>query len=408
MKRTLGWLGAFLAASVSAAGLRLEDFERMAVERNPAVARAEAQTAAAEGRRRQAGAYPNPVVGLNADEVSGGPTIRYGEWGGFASQQIVTAGKRGLDRGIAGQDLASARAMSKAERQRVVNAARMLFYQGLADRRLLEVRTELAAIARNTVKISRELANVGQADQPDVLAAEVEEQRAEMGLQMARNAQVRTWRQVSALVDRTLAPQALDGDFDTLPKLDIEATLQALEKESPDLEQASASLARAELAVKRAEVARIPDLEVRSGLRYNRELLDLNRRPVGLETFLDVGVRIPIFDRNRGNIAAAKADREAARLESRRVALSLQSRLAGAYRDYADAMQSAERYRTEMIPRAEQAYQTYLGNFRAMAAAYPQALSAQRTLFMLREQQVESLAAAWRGVVELEGLLLGH
>ena len=164
MKRSLGWPGVFLAASVSAAGLRLEDFERMAVEGNPAVARAEAQTAAAEGRRRQAGAYPNPVVGLNADEVSSGPTIRYGEWGGFASQQIVTAGKRGLDRGIAGQDLASAKAMSKAERQRVVNAARMLFYQGLADRRLLEVRTELAAIARNTVKISRELANVGQAE----------------------------------------------------------------------------------------------------------------------------------------------------------------------------------------------------------------------------------------------------
>lgn len=388
--------------------LRLDELERMAVERNPAVARAEAQVTASEGRKRQAGAYPNPVVGLNADEVNGGPTIRYGEWGGFASQQIVTAGKRTLDRGIAGQDVASAKAMSKAERQRVVNAARMLFYQALADQRLLDVRTELASIARNTVKISRELANVGQADQPDMLAAEIEEQRAELGLQMARNAQVRTWRQVSALVDRTMAPQPLEGDLDALPKIDIDKTLDTIEKESPDLEQASVSVARAELAIKRAEVARIPDIEVRSGLRYNRELLEINRRPVGLETFLDVGVRIPLFDRNRGNIAAAKADREAARLESRRVALSLHSRLAAAYRDYTDSMQAAERYRAEMIPRAEKAYQTYLGNFRAMSAAYPQALNAQRTLFMLREQQVESLAAAWRSVVELEGLLLGH
>jgi len=388
--------------------LRIDELERMAVERNPAVARAEAQISASEGRKRQAGAYPNPVVGLNADEVNGGETIRYGEWGGFASQQIVTAGKRGLDRDIAGQDLASAKAMSKAERQRVVNAARMLFYQALADQRLLDVRTELASIARNTSKISRELANVGQADQPDMLAAEVEEQRAELGLQMARNAQVRTWRQISALVDRTMTPQPLEGDLDALPKIDIGKTLDTIEKQSPDIEQASLSVARAELAIKRAEVARIPDIEVRSGLRYNRELLEINRRPVGLETFLDVGVRIPIFDRNGGKIAAAKADREAARLESRRVALSLQSRLAATYRDYTDSMQAAERYRAEMIPRAEKAYQTYLGNFRAMSAAYPQALNAQRTLFMLREQQVESLAAAWRSVVELEGLLLGH
>ena len=397
-----------LCPAAYGAGLRLEEFERLAVERNPAVARAEAQVAASEGRKRQAGAYPNPVVGLNSDEVSGGPTIRYGEWGGFASQQIVTAGKRGLDRGIAGQDVASAKAMSRAERQRVVNAARMLFYQALADRRLLEVRTELAAIARNTSKISRELANVGQADLPDTLAAEVEEQRAELGLQMAGNAQERTWRQISALVDRTLAPQPLEGDLDALPKIDIDATLQALERQSPDIEQAAVSVARAELAIKRAEVARIPDIEVRSGLRYNRELLETNRRPVGLETFLDVGVRIPIFDRNRGNIAAAKADREAAQLESRRVTLSLRSRLAAAYRDYTDALQAAERYRTEMIPRADKAYQTYLENFHAMAVAYPKALNAQRTLFMLREQQVESLAAAWRSVVELEGLLLGH
>ena len=397
-----------LVSSAFAAGLRVEELERMAVERNPAVRRAEAQVLAAQGRQRQAGAYPNPVVGLNADEVNGGPTIRYGEWGGFASQQIVTGGKRGLDRGIAGQDLAATKAMSNAERQRIVNAARALFYHALADQRLLDVRGELASIARSTGKISRELANVGQADQPDMLAAEIEEQRAELGLQMVGNARARTWREISALVDRTLAPQPLEGDLDAVPKVDLDAILRVLEKHSPDLEQASALVARSELAVKRAEAARIPDIEVRSGLRYNRELLEINRRPVGLETFLDVGVRIPLFDRNRGNIAAAKAEREAARLEPRRVALLLHARLAAAYQDYVDSTQAVDRYRTEMIPRAETAYQTYLRNFRAMSAAYPNALNAQRTLFMLREQEVESLAAAWRSVVELEGLLLGH
>ncbi len=407
MNRIL-WPSLVLSATALAAGLTRDELERLAVERNPAVARAQAMITAAEGRQRQAGAYPNPVVGLNADEVNGGPTIRYGEWGGFASQQIVTGGKRGLDRGIAGQEVAATKAMSKAERQRIVNAARMLFYQALADQRLLDVRTELASIARNTAKITRELANVGQADQPNVLAAEVEEQRAELGLQMARNAQARSWREISALVDRTLAPQSLDGDLDAVPKMDRDVILAALDQRSPDLEQASALVARAELAVKRAEATLIPDIEIRSGLRYNRELLEINRRPVGLETFLDVGVRIPIFDRNRGNIAAAKADRESAQLETRRVALSLRARLAAVYRDYADSTQAAERYRVEMIPRAETAYQTYLGNFRAMSAAYPNALNAQRTLFMLREQQVEALAAAWRSAVELEGLLLGR
>lgn len=389
-----------------AAGLRVEDVERMALARNPAVARVEAMVRAAEGRRLQAGAYPNPVIGLNADEVNSGPTIRYGEWGGFASQQIVTAGKRGLDRKIAGQDLAAAQAEARRERQRVLNMVRGLFYQALAEQRLVEVRTELAAIAANTVRIAGELANVGQADKPDQLAAEIEAQRVDMQLQMARNAQARTWRQLSAAVDQTLMPQPLDANLEAIPKLEVEQSLARVERESPEVSQAAAGVERAELAVRRAEVARIPDVEVRSGLRYNRELLELNRRPVGLETFLDVGVRIPLFDRNRGNIAAAKAEREGAKLEAQRVRLSLRSRLAAAFREYADATLAAERYSKEMIPRATEAYQLYLKNFRAMSAAYPNALNTQRRLFELREEYVMALAAAWRAAVEVEGLLI--
>ena len=394
------------AACACGAGLRLEDLEKMALERNPAVARAGAMVRAAEGRRLQAGAYPNPVVGLNADEVNSGPTIRYGEWGGFASQQIVTGGKRGLDRAIAGKDLTAAKAEAFGERQRVLNTVRGLFYQAAAEQRLIEVRTELAAIAANTVRIAGELANVGQADKPDQLAAEIEAQRVGMQLQMARHAQARTWRQLSAAVDQTLAPQPLEVDLDAIPKLEADPALARLERESPELARAAAGVDRSELAVRRAEVARIPDIEVRSGLRYNRELLEINRRPVGLETFLDVGVRIPLFDRNRGNIAAARAEREGARLEAERVRLSLRSRLAAAFREYTDATLAADRYAKEMIPRAADAYQMYLRNFRAMSAAYPHALNAQRRLFELREEHVMALASAWRAAVEIEGLLI--
>jgi cobalt-zinc-cadmium efflux system outer membrane protein len=214
--------------------LRIDELERMAVERNPAVARAEAQISASEGRKRQAGAYPNPVVGLNADEVNGGETIRYGEWGGFASQQIVTAGKRGLDRNIAGRDVASGEGDIEGETT-ASSTPRACCSRALADQRLHAHRTRV--YRSEHLEDLRELANVGRADQPNVLAA-VEEQRAELGLQMARNAQVRTWRQISALVDRTMTPQPLEGDLDALPKIDIGKTLDTIEKQSPDIEQA--------------------------------------------------------------------------------------------------------------------------------------------------------------------------
>ena len=58
------------------------------------------------------------------------------------------------------------------------------------------------------------------------------------------------------------------------------------------------------------------------------------------------------------------------------------------------------------IPRAQRAYDLYLTRFRQMAASYPQALIAQRTLFQARADYVNALVDVWRNAVQLQGLLL--
>ena len=50
--------------------LRLQDLERMALENNPTIAQAEAAIRAAEGRKIQAGLYPNPIFGYIGEELS--------------------------------------------------------------------------------------------------------------------------------------------------------------------------------------------------------------------------------------------------------------------------------------------------------------------------------------------------
>ena len=59
-----------------------------------------------------------------------------------------------------------------------------------------------------------------------------------------------------------------------------------------------------------------------------------------------------------------------------RVKLSLRLRMARAYKQYQDSLTRVEKYRTQMIPRAQKAYDLYLTSFRQMAAAYPQVLIA--------------------------------
>jgi outer membrane protein, heavy metal efflux system len=380
-------------------GWRVEDLEKMALEGNPSIRQADAMARAAAGRERQAGLYPNPVLGIDADEIATGPVMRGGEWGGFFEQRIVTAGKLGLSRGVAGKEREAVEQLARAQRQRIRNAARNLFYQALGDQRRIEVRTELARLAFETAKISGELANIGQADQPDQLSAEIEARRAELSVTMAVNARERTWRQIAALVNRPSLPaQELIGELEKPPAIDVAKVLERIYAESPELRRTEIAVSKSELSFRRAKRETLPDILMRGGVRYNRELLEMGR-PVGKEGFFDIGVEIPLFNRNQGNVAAARAEAESAKLDVERARLSVRARLAEANREYLDAMAMAEKY------------EMYRENFRRMAVAYPRALMARQSLAQLRDEYVSALVAAWQRAVEMEGLLLdgyGH
>jgi len=281
-----------------------------------------------------------------------------------------------------------------------------LYYRALGEQQIVAARQDMAEVASRTAKTRRELANLGQADRPDVLAADIEAQRAELGVTMARNALDRTWREIAAVVGRSdLAASRLDGDFEAVPKVDAEAALAAINAGNPELLAADANRAGADLQLRRARVENIPDIMVRGGVRYNRELIAPGEA-IGTEGFFDIGVQIPLFNRNQGAIAAAGAEAERARLQGRRERLALTRRFAGIYKEYRDAVDAAARYRDSMIPAAREAYEMYVGNFANMAAPYPQVLTAQRNLFQLQEDYVTALIAAWRSAVAIEGLLV--
>ncbi|HEV2764317.1 MAG TPA: TolC family protein, partial [Pyrinomonadaceae bacterium] len=168
--------------------------------------------------------------------------------------------------------------------------------------------------------------------------------------------------------------------------------------------RAGVERARAELSRQRAE--RVPDLFVSGGVGYNNELLERDGRKTGAEGRIEVGVNVPIFNRNRGGIAAAEAELAVAERELERLQLSLRARMASSFRSYRHARIMVEKYRTQVVPRARQAYEMYLGNFRQMAAAYPQVLIAQRTLFQVEVEYARALVELRRTATGLRGFLL--
>jgi cobalt-zinc-cadmium efflux system outer membrane protein len=85
------------------------------------------------------------------------------------------------------------------------------------------------------------------------------------------------------------------------------------------------------------------------------------------------------------------------------VKLQLQRYLASIFQDYTAARVIVQQYKTEMLPRAEQAYRLYQTNYQRMAGPYPQVLISQRTLFQLEVDYVQALENAWQSALAIRG-----
>lgn len=385
----------------------------MAVQRNPTLAQAEAAIQAAEGRRRQAGLFPNPVAGYFLEEFAFRAPGETAEQGAFIEQTIPLGGKLSKARRVFAREKDQAVILAEAQRLRLTNSIRIFYYETLGAQRLVELRDDLSQLAREATEITKELYNVGQADRPDQLAIEIESERAEIDFLRAHNDWLRSWRTLAAMVGHpNLEPARLAGSpEDDLSTLNETQLLETALTQSPDIRVAQAGVERARAVLSRARAERIPDLFLRGGLGYNYERFEPVTPSVagqrkGLEGRLEVGITVPIFNRNQGGIAAAEAELAIAQRELDRLQLVMRSGFAASFREYRNAQQMAERYRTHVIPRAREAYRTYLTNSRQMAAAYPQVLIAQRTLFQVEVEYARALIQLRESVVGLRGFLL--
>jgi cobalt-zinc-cadmium efflux system outer membrane protein len=384
----------------------LEQLEQMAIEHNPTLKQAEAELRAAEARKRQAGLYPNPTVGYQGEQIRGG-SFGGGEQGAFVQQDIVLGGKLGAAKNVFEQERKQSEVEREEQRLRVTNGVTLAYYQSLTAQETVALRTRLLKVAQDAVQTSKQLFNVGQSDQPDVLQAEVEAEQAELALVAAQQNQQQRWKTLAAVVGNPNLPfSPLAGNLEDVPELDPQQWLYALLTDSPAVRISQLGIARAEAELTRARKEPVPDLQLRGGLEQNNELLETTGHPVGLQAFAEVGVRIPLFNRNQGNVQAAKASIERARLEVQRVQLLLRERFAASVQNYLTAKAAVDRYRNQMIPRAEKAYSLYLQKYNSMAAAYPQVLIAQRTLFQLRTDYINALETLWTNTVVLKGFML--
>jgi cobalt-zinc-cadmium efflux system outer membrane protein len=387
---------------------RLDTLEAEALQRNPTLVQADANVRSSVGRKQQAGVWPNPTAGYFGDEISGGAGVNGGKHGGFIEQTIVLGRKLYLAQQITGSDVKMVTLAREEQRYRVQNAVRVAYFQTLAAQAMLSLEQARAELAAKMLETARRLQNTGSRDASEVMMAEIEAERAKLAVDV-QQAQLRgQWENLRATVgDPSLPVGTLAGQLDAdLPHLDPQQAVNLLLSESPAMQMAKESAARAQSSVELARRRAVPDLQLRAGLERNFETNDLTGKPFGLQGVAEARVELPLFNRNQGNVAAARAEFESSQAESQRVELELRRQAAVVVEEYESARATVEQYRVNILPRTRSLYEMQQKAWGRMALSYPQVLLAQQSLFSAQAEYIHALVSLRTNAVALSGFLL--
>lgn len=384
----------------SSSALTLVDLEGMALTNNPTLVQATAQVEAARGAAYQAGLYPNPVVGYTGEQIGVNGTAGETQ-GGFIAQEFVTGGKLRLSRAKWQQRAEIANTNLHAQQQRVLNDVRSQFYRTLAAQHLVAIRQEILANGEDNLQTHREMLNLGQTNRVGILKAEIDLQRDRLNLTQAENEFQHAWRSLVALIGvPELCPTPLAGTLEpTEEPLDWESALSNVLSTSPELRAAWQKIRHDEITVDRERAEPIPNLLADVTVGRNFEALDTT-------TTVNLGLPLPIFDRNQGTIRQAQSDLSRSHAEAHRMELALTTRLAGQFRDYQTAWQHVQAYQSEMLPKAKKAYDLLHESYRARRAPWPDVLMAQRMHLDLQTQYISNLLMYRESDVSIRGMLL--
>ncbi len=387
--------------------MTLADFIVLSEKSNPTLRQARSNAERSRQQGRQVGLPPDPILGYSGDHIRGG-SYHGGEEGVFFSQEIVLGRKLALRREIFRAEGRSNDLGVEIQRARVRNDVTKGFFDALAAQASVVIQDRLLKVALDAATNSHELMRIGQADASDVLQAETAAEQAKIDFVDAQRLFLSAFNQLATDAGQTtLNPHPVRGSLVDPPQIDAHATLESAVQESPAVRQAEAQVRVEEARAKSAKRETIPDLYLKGGEWYAGE--ELSAAPgsrTGWMSFAEAGVNVPLWNRNQGNALASKLLVDRAHDEVRRTELWTRERGQYFVQQYDRSQFTAERYRTEMLPRVRRAYQLEVMKYDQMAETYPKVLAMERTLFVLQLGYIRALHDQWSSATELQNFTL--
>lgn len=382
--------------------LSLSDVLALVKERNSLLEAARWQIRAAEGRAEQAGLFLNPELDVEVENFAGTGVAK--GFGGAETtvalgQIIELGGKRGGRRDVARYQSEASRLDAEQQRLNVLAQATRLFVAGLASQERARLEDEAASLARETEAAVRRRVEAGRSPPAEALRAKVARARADVRLGRAKREVFVAYSELGSLWQgESSGIESLVGTLADLPESPGEESLAQIVARSPRVAARECEVSAAEAALGLAGVQAVPDPTLSVGYRRMNDSND-HAMVAGLS------LPLPVFDRNQGGAAAARAALEQASAEltgeRTRVLAEAKATVArlDAARDEALALQK------DILPTAEQALRETERGYQRGLFSLLDVLSAQQSLFELRRDFLETAAHAHELRADLDVLL---
>lgn len=355
-----------------------------------------------EAGELQASLLPNPEIGVEVEEVGG-----TGENSGFQaagttlqlSQLIELGNKRSRRIRIASLRSRLVGWDYEANRLDVFAKVANDFVDVLAAQRQLELADELVRLSQEVLTTVTQRVEAGKDSPVETTKAQValssvriEQKHACQHLASVRKRLAATWGSKSTAFEHAI------GQFDNVLPVPSESQLLQLLTHNPDIARWTVEMEQRRAILDLEKAKAIPDPSVLGGIQHFNETDDT-------AFVFGFSIPLPLFDRNQGEVLAAKHNIAKAQQQRRAVELAVYTAVVDAYRGLSIAFTEVTYLKKDVLPGAQSAFDAAGQGYRQGKFNYLDVLDAQKTLFEAKGKYVASLAAYHKSRVEIERLI---
>lgn len=380
--------------------ITLEQALALALLHNPGLVAGSHGMGAARARARQARLAPNPEIEVAIEEYNrNGEGFDSSEVALVLSQQFEMGGKRRHRVNVAAAEGEMTGWDYESARLDVFSETRQRFSKALASQQELALAEAASEAVKQTHRAVEERVNAGKEPPLQASRAAAERERADLAVLEAKSdTAVARLRLAAMWAGNGEHIEGVEGDLENvLPALPAMDVLRPRLADNPELARADAELRVRETVLAAEKAARIPDLEAAVGVSFYQE-------DESDALAFGIGVPLPIFDRNQGNIASARHETEQARVELKAARTALEAELAESHAELTMAHAKVLALRSKALPTAEDAYEAAREAYRQGKYGFLDVLDAQRSVFDLKREMVAALTAYHSAIVAIERL----